>query len=304
MRKNGLRIGAASFIAATAVLTLPVTSYAEEPPPVLAGDCESLVDENGQPIEVDAGALANAEDSVDVGLAETGEESSSLLTIPVDAVTSPLGGLPIVGDTVKATCDTGQGLVNGLAAPVQGLLGAVTGAPEENPEVPDPEVPGPEDPEQPGPEDPEQPEQPGPEDPDVPEAPGPQPELPGGEPGGDPGQGSGPDVQFPELPDDDLTEFPSFDDLDGSGLSEFPPLTMPGSPLPPAPVVPPVQAPDLNPLPSAPAPPDVRAQDAGSAEAIPAQNTSTDRFPQLLAVLALAVVIVALVRTWIRRRAV
>jgi hypothetical protein len=63
------------------------------------------------------------------------------------------------------------------------------------------------------------------------------------------------------------------------------------------PIVPPGQAPIVG---EAGAPPVVVADRSGTAEALPASNTPA-RLPLLLAVLALAIVAAALIRTWLRR---
>jgi len=282
MRKSILRIGAASCIAATALLALPVVTNAEEPAPIVAGECESLVDQNGEPLEIDAGALLNAEDSVDVGLAGGGD-GRSLLSIPVDAITSPLAGVPVVGDTVKATCATGKGALNSLTAPVQGALGALLGSPADEPDQPDPEVP---EPEVPGPELPD-PDLPEPERPEVPE-PEPVPNVPGDGDTGPAFDGTG-----------DFTDLPTVPEAPDAGLDTLPPLDESPATHPQLPGLPPVQAPEL--APQAQTPPQTWTQEAGSAEAVPAKD-APERLPQLLAVLALAAVVVALARSWTRRK--
>jgi len=64
------------------------------------------------------------------------------------------------------------------------------------------------------------------------------------------------------------------------------------------PIVPPGQAPIVG---EAGAPPVVVADRSGTAEALPASNAPA-RLPLLLAVLALAIVAAALIRTWLRRK--
>ena len=271
MWKNMRRVSSAAALTAAALLTLPGAAGADEHAPVVAGDCASLVDEHGQPVEVDAGALLGAENRIDAGLASGAD---SLLTVPVDALTGPLGDVPIVGDTVRLTCETGRSAVNTLAAPVQDVVAAlpIVG---ENPDEPD------------APEQPEQPEEPAPEP--EPE-PSPQPE-PAPAPEGPDANEPAPGVPAPE-------EAPAGAGTETADTAGPEQQQLDAALLPP--VAAPIQAPDLNA--DQPKVPSVHSQEAGTAQAMPESGTP-NRLPQLLAVLALGAVVIALTRSWVRRKA-
>lgn len=247
-------------------LAFAAPAYAAEP--VVDGSCDATVHGGTErkPLRVDAGALLNQPDVLDVGL---GAESDALVALPVKETVDGLGVSEVepVSEPVAGVCDGAQGMVNTLAAPVQNLVPG-----REDPAPPPPESGGP------GPGDPAP--EPGPE----PGGPGPDvPILPGG--GGGPAT---PDI-------DDL-----LGDLDplalGSPFEALGPLTVPpAAEIPAAPA--PERAPDLG-------QPDAGEQQRdqpGQAQAVPAAN-EPDRLPLLLAVIALVLVVAALARTWMRGR--
>ncbi|WP_199428916.1 hypothetical protein [Qaidamihabitans albus] len=250
-----------------ASLTLAFPAHAAEP--VVDGSCgATLAEKSGQPLEVDAGALVNAPGTLDVGL---GSQSDSLVALPVKDTVDGLGVSRVdpVAEPAERLCDTGQNVVNGAARPLQALLAGGEEPTEPEPGAPDDPAPG-------------EPGEPGPDTP----APG-EPEQPpagnGAPEGGTPAGGSGGPVGT-------LAQ--------AGGLTALDPLTVPPGAMAELPE-PPARAPDLG-QPDAGQDADASGE-SGTVEAMPAGNTP-ERLPVLLAVVALALVLAALVRTWRRRQ--
>ncbi|MGW7535178.1 hypothetical protein [Amycolatopsis sp. NPDC054798] len=256
----------------SAALAFPATASAD-PNPTVSGDCESTLQngKNGTGLALDAGAPLNAPNRLTVGLDSKAKQSDgnhTLLTVPVGDVARTLGvgEVPVVGETAaKDTCPMLQATANGVGNATQGLIGGVP------PLVPTP--PGP-----PGPN-------PGP--------PKPNPPSPAPGPGG-PGQ--------PVPGGDSLGPVISGGGLSGpSGLDAVSGIFT-GAAMLPATFV---QAPIVTTVVPGQLPqdqvPTVDAKRSGTAEALPAANPPA-RLPLLIAVLALAMVAAALVRTWLRRK--
>ncbi|WP_158879573.1 hypothetical protein [Amycolatopsis anabasis] len=271
MGKTARRVSTLGFaVAASAALVLPGTaSAAPGPDPLLHGDCHAtLKDKDGRPVTVDVGALVDKPGLLDLGLGSestgAGKDGKPLLSLPVSDLVHGLGLSNVPVVNEAATVVCDTAKTAG-----NGVAGALESA-----------LPG--DDNEPAPPD----HKPGPGKP-IPPTPGkPTPPNPG-KPGGD--QVS-PVVSNPFNPDvfAPVSAFPRV----GTAISATLPLTAPG-------IIPPV-APGLSP--ETPPPPNVVAQNSGTAEALPAANPPA-RLPLLLAVLALALVAAALVRSWMRRKA-
>jgi hypothetical protein len=273
MGKNAKRVCAAGFVIAVSVtLSLPGTSAAS-PAPVVAGSCEDAlqgktVDSAATGLTVDVGAALTVPGVLTLGL------DAEPPTAPANKDKAPLVSLP-VGDAVKTL-----GLGN---TPVAGDLVAQTVCPAVQDAanvagnttqtilttaeavVPPVKFPG--------------------HPPQVPIAPPASPPMAPG-----PGDQIGPIQTVPGS--------------SNSGVDAISGIFIGGTLLPgkaTAPVVTPVLPPGQT-LDTDGVPPTV-ANRAGTAQALPA-STPPARLPLLLAVLALAGVAAALVRTWIRRRPV
>ncbi|PXY31622.1 hypothetical protein [Prauserella muralis] len=286
-RRQVRRVGTAGVVLAAAfLLASPGSAHAAEP--VVAGSCDAtLKGEDGKPLTVDLGAAANSPGVLDVGL---GSGSGALVSLPVSDALDRLGvsRADLVVDPAGRICDTGQRTLNTVAAPVQQALpeeGVVPPPPPpEGPDEPEPDDPGDPGGDEPAPD----PGAPGDETPGGGSGTGPDENLPGGTGSGNP-QGGSPFGGSPF--GGPLTPVSAFSGLD--------PIT-----IPPAASIPPVAppaAPDLG-QPDAGAGPDVRTEDSGTAQALPSAE-APDRLPLLLAVVALVLVIAALARTWLRRKA-
>lgn len=308
-KRIGTVAAAGCVLLGSAVFAFPGSVLAEEPPPVVDGDCtatlqtadgETVQDDSGQPLTVDAGALLNAPGEVDIGLGNgpysSGPSSTDYdpptLTLPAGDAVKALGvtNNDAVGPLTTTLCDGTQRTVNTLSAPVQEALPNDREAPPEEP-APEP----PDEPNDPAPEppDPQPPESPAPPEPGTPTS----PDVPAGDEVSPIVPAPGVDESFDLVPDGSVPT--------GAAISGQPPVIAPNLPpdIPPnlPPNAPPVQAPNLNPPPQQ-GPPEVLADDSGSAQPMPASN-SPDRLPMLVAVIALAISTAALVRTWFRRRA-
>lgn len=262
MGKNAQRICVMGFaLAASATLAFPGSAFADD---TLSGSCATTLEgARAQGLTLDLGAPLNIPGSLTVGL--DGRNSAARQE------GAPLLSLP-VGDVVRGlgvgkvplvteACTGAQGVVNTVGDTTSGLLG---GNQPENPGQP-PTEPG---------------------DPGTPPGgPGTPPSNPGGP--GTPGNEIDPVVTGPNG---------DFDAISGVFISA---AFVPGGLGAPViiPIVPPGQAPIIG---EAGAPPVVVADRSGTAQALPASNAPA-RLPLLLAVLALAVVAAALIRTWLRR---
>ncbi|MFI6029109.1 hypothetical protein [Amycolatopsis magusensis] len=284
MGKHANRIGTVGFMvavsAAYASMALPGTAGAAEgADPVLVGKCAAtLKAENGKPLTVDLGALANAPGLLDLGLGSNSPGGNGkhrpLLSLPVKEALDGLGisRTGLVVDSVGAICDTAKATINAVGATTQNLLGADETEPGDPDPTPPDTPPGDEDPTPPGPTPPED-EAPLAEESPIQTDPG----------GGDViGGDAGSEIDSSVLP---------------LGQALIGPAAMIGPVIPPG-VTPPA-APDLG----APIPPQVLAENSGTAEALPGA-TPPQRVPLLIAVLSVVVVAALLARTWLRRRVV
>jgi hypothetical protein len=264
------RLGTLGFATAvSAVLLFPGTAAAAPgADPVIHGNCHATVeDESGKPVTVDVTALVDKPGLLDLGLGGKSEgagDGKPTLSLPVADVVQGLGlsKVPVVSETTAFVCDTAKTTVNTLAAPVQDNLPSDDTEPPANDEPPAPPPSKP-----------------------APPTPAP-PNNPGTSPGG--GDQLSPVVTNPYEPVS--TVYPL-----GTAISATSPLLIPqipGALVPPA-------APSLNSPESVP--PKVQAQNSGTAQALPPAAPPA-RLPLLLAVLALAVVAAALIRTWMRRK--
>ncbi|WP_026360544.1 hypothetical protein [Amycolatopsis nigrescens] len=276
--KQGIALG---FAAAFSAAMIFPASAAPGPDPALHGDCAAtLHDKDGKPLTLDAGALLGQPGQLDVGLgsesAGGGEDGKPLLSLPVSDTVDALGvnKVPVVNDATTGVCEVAKPTVNGLSDGLQNLT------PDDNQPAPPGDEPKPPTPPTPTP----------PPDNGTPIPPGENPpgEIP---PGGDDSLGpvvGGTDGSVEPI----IASFP----FPGAAIAPLPPL-------PPAVVAPGVVPPAVAPGVGVPEqPPTVIAQDSGSAEALPAPMNAQDRLPLLLAVLALAIVAAALVRSWMRGR--
>ncbi|UJW34135.1 hypothetical protein L3Q67_10435 [Saccharothrix sp. AJ9571] len=286
MGKHANRIGTVGFMvavsAAYASMALPGTAGAAEgADPVIVGKCAAtLKGENGKPLTVDLGALANAPGLLDLGLGSKAPGGNGkpkpLLSLPVKEALDGLGisKTGLVVDSVGAICATVKTTINTVGATTQSLLGADETEPD------DPTPPGNPPGNPPGGEDPNPPGTTPPEDEAPPAEEGPIQTDPGG------GDAIGGDASS---------------EIDSSflplGQALIGPAAMIGPVIPPG-VTPPA-APDLG----APIPPQVLAENSGTAEALPGA-TPPQRVPLLIAVLSVVVVAALLARTWLRRRVV
>lgn len=272
---------------------------AEGPDDVIVNDCDATLAgaEEGKPITLDAGALVQAPGVLTVGLGSeasgTNGDEEPLLVLPVADATEAtnLNDAQLVKDTTGTVCGT---VVDGAAKPAVNTLSATaqSALPGDDLIAPPGDDDGNGDGDGDGDNNGDGEGTPPPEDPD---GPGTQP--PGSEqPGDQPGSGITP-IGFG----------PGSSGLGGINRGiQFAALnnafdTLGSLALPPAAVGPPVQAPDLGTPKPGEQPPAPRAQDSGTAQAVPASNEQ-DRLPLLLAVIALAVAVLALSKTWFARK--
>jgi hypothetical protein len=275
MGKNARRISVAGFVlAASLVLAFPGISVAAGTAPVITGSCQDTLqgktakDASALGLTLDAGAALNAPGTLTVGL-----DSAPAATGP--AKKAPLVTLP-VGDVVKSlgvgTAPVAGDLATSTVCPaVQGAANGVGDATQGLIKGAEPFVP------------PETPPSNPPQDPGVP--PAPQPGSP------NPGNHTGP---IQTVPGDST---PGSNAIAGIFIGG---ALLPGNLAAPViiPIVPLGQGPNVG-QDGGGSP--VIADRARTAQALPASSPQA-RLPLLLAVLLLAVVAAALVRTWIRRK--
>jgi len=273
MGKTANRIGALGLLAATAAILFPGTASADTADPAIAGSCDATLRQNGtgQALTVDAGAPINAPNTLSLGTgsdsASTGKEAAKdpALSLPVADLTKNLnvGDLPLVGGPVTDTvCPGAQNTVNALSATTQGLIQGKPLEPAPPQQTPPPGTPSP---------------SPSPEPSPSPGAGTPVSTSPAG------GQPSG-SIQ--------LASFP----LGGAfpvGSTDLSALIAPGAIAPSAPGL-------VPPSGTVPGPPIVN-QNSGTAEALPASSNEPAKLPLILAAVALALVVAALSKTWLRR---
>jgi hypothetical protein len=278
MGKSVFRLGVLGVTAVCTALTLPGTASAGPADPTLTGSCDGTLKGNsGQALTLDAGAPLNQPGKLTVGLgsnaAPAGPDSKApLVPLPVGDAAKALGvgSAPVVGDLATgAACPAVQNTVNAVGAAPQALL---SGGKKNQPPPPAPEPP--------------KNPPPAPKPPNGPS--NPVPPVPGSQDG--PVLGS-------SGPQPVLTAFPLVGSFSATSPLATPllvPPIAPGTMVPPGP--PSLSSPES-------VPPKVAATNSGTAEALPTA-TPPARLPLLLAVLALAVVAAALVRTWMRRKSV
>jgi hypothetical protein len=263
MGKNVSRLCVVGFaLAGTAALSFPGSAAADD---TLSGDCATtLQGARSQGLALDLGAPLNLPGQLTVGL------DSQAGGTRQDGK-APLLSLP-VGDTlrtlgvgdlpaVNGVCTTAQGVVNGVGETTQNLLG---GGGRPNP----PGTPG-----------------------TPPGNPVP-PTGPGAPPSPGPGGSTSPVTGGPGV-------LGAGDSIAGVFING---AFIPGGLGAPViiPIQPPAQAPNAG-GDGVVVPPVVIADRSGTAQALPAAENAPARLPLLLAVLALAVVAAALIRTWLRR---
>jgi hypothetical protein len=271
MGKNASRVCVLGFtLASTAALGFPGSAAADD---TLSGDCATtLHGARTQGLALDLGAPLNLPGLLTIGLdSRSGgsreEAKAPLVSLPVGDTVQALG----VGDlpAVDGVCTTAQGLVNGVGDTTQNLLGGGdTTKPPGNPGTPAP------------------PTTPPPGTPGNPVPPG----SPGGTPSPNPGGSTNPVTSNPIVLDAGVSVAGVF--VNGAFL----PGGLGSSVI--IPIAPPAEAPNIG---GVGVPPVVIADRSGTAQALPATNNAPARLPLLLAVLALAVVAAALIRTWFRR---
>lgn len=275
--------GAVLLGAAVCALALPVAAHAEEgPDPIISGDCAATFahpdDADGTPLTADAGAAAEAPGVLTVGTGSesvgTNKHAEPLVTLAASDTLDAVGvsGTPVVSDTASGVCRVAKPVVNGAGGAVQDI-------------VPGDDVtePGEDGPAEALSSDNQPSDTPvsetSTENEDAPDTDGAVSTVSATEGADEPDESS--EVDLSAALDD------SFE-------------TVGAITLPPAVTGSPVHAPDLTPDQGEEGPAE-RANESGNVQAVPS-NDSPQRLPLLLAVIALAVVVTALSKSFYSRQ--
>ena len=269
MGKTANRFGALGLLAAAAaVLMLPGTATADTADPAIAGSCDGTLRDGsvGQALTVDAGAPLNGPNKVTVGTGSDSANSGS------GAAAKPLLTLPVadltqglnVGDLPVVGAPVTDTVCPGAQSTVNALSATTQSLIAGKPLQPAPPAATPPPASKPSPQPPSTP------------APGAGTPV---DPSSTPANNG---IQLVSLPANVLNP------LSAADLSA---LIAPGAIAPSAPgLVPPTGT-----------GPGIVNQNSGTAQALPASSSTTDKLPLLLAAIAFALVAATLSKVWIRR---